>query len=341
MGPTFVNRLTFPYLFGIMTNWFQDRADYMNAVNKFMTATDYAANNHMFPQGCKKKWYIEAASARPQFLQIFKCTVKCSGDVASAAYMTPTTTTMAGPSLIAYSALAATLWDQRMRDPTVAGKIASGTLDTILASNSSTGVAVNVPVAGTGNVWEAYDPTTNTRLTESGGPPSCKEKLSWIFPGMKKKVHVKQVFKKWMKPWERITFEENESWPHMLTPQQLEDINAPTYIAKQSHFYFVRAFSAPDIAYNGGGIAAGTNVPKRRERPVQFIIQLKRTIGARISGDHLPNYTVSDHVVAPLATGVSTTVTQQEAAATNATSGGVEISTGGVVFAPIWGNGYI
>lgn len=342
MGPTYINRLTYPYLFGVMTNWFQDRADYMNAVNTFMNATDYAANNHLFPQGCKKKWYIENASARPAHLQIFKCTVKCSGGTASGAYVTPTTTTMAAPDLTAFSEFTTPLFDQRMRDKTTVGKINAVNMaaDTILASNSATGGVTVYPLAGVGTIWEQYAATTGARQTVSGGPPACTEKLSWIFPSMKKKLKVKQVFSKWLKPWDRQSWTEKESWPAMLTPQQLEDQAAPTYIKDQSHFYFVRGYSLPDFMYTGGGVGALTNVPNRRERPVQFVIQCTRTLGARQSGDHSPNYTVGPFMVAPMATGVSTGIVQQTSAGTNAALGGVEIGPGGTVFAPVWGDGY-
>lgn len=298
MQQPFARRLTHPFLFGVATSNFCDRADFMDAVNRFLTATQYAANSHVYPQNCRKIWNLHNPAMTPMHVQIIKCTYKCSGGQASGPYVSPTTTTMAAPNPFALNEITGVMFDQRMRDPNSGvGTIVASNTDQILATNTAAAGVVIVPTVGYGSVWEQYDTAGGT--LQSLDAPSCKQKLSWIFPRIHQKVKCKTVFSRWMKPMEETSFSETESWPKVLTPQQLEDQSTPTYYGKQTHFYIMRVYSTANRVIPTGSGTASTATSTRRWNPAMIRIKLTRIIGCRQSGDHAPGYTCGNFTATP------------------------------------------
>lgn len=317
--PTFPNRLSYPFLFGICTHWFQDRADYMNAINRFMTVDQYDKNTHLYPQNCHTKFFLRNPHVAPVHVEIIKMTVKCSGGQASGAYVAPTTTTMAAPDIASLNELTKVAFDQRMRDTDVANCIVNtGLADNILAQNINPDGSTQWknPVVGEGTPWEQYQTASAAQTVNEA--IACKMRLSWIFPRIHEKFDVKTVFSGWIRGWSTKAFRVEEKWPEMITPQQMADVNNATYRKGESHFYFMRAFCKNDIGSNENATATTTDTIYR-VFPTYVQMRLSRQIGCRQSGDHVPTYT-SGPFPFDIFHGNNGAVTQQFSAATAATS---------------------
>lgn len=317
-SPTFANRLSYPHLFGICTHWFQDRADYMNAINRFMTADQYDKNTHLYPQNCHTKIFIRNPHVAPLHLELIKMTVKCSGGVASGAYVAPTTTTMAAPSLATLNELTKVAFDQRMRDADASGLIITASVaDNILAQNINPDGSTNWhnPYPGSGSPWEQFQVATAANTMNEA--IACKMRLSWIFPRIHEKFELKTVFRGWIKGWGQRAIKVPEKWPEMITPQQMADVNNATYRKGESHFYFMRAYCKVDIGTNEGTVATTTDTTYRLF-PAYVQMRLSRQIGCRQSGDHVPTYTCGAFPITILH-GNHNITTVQYAAATAAT----------------------
>lgn len=281
--------LTFPWLFGVASKWYVDRSDMLDFMNAFLTTAQVANNQHLYPQNCYQKFFIHNPLDYPQKIEVFKMTIKCNKGVGSAAYVSPTTSTQAGPDTVTDVELAALLWDQSMRDTANTAVVPCSTFNSILAVNGL-GVAATVPAIGTATPWEECKTAIPWRDQNMG---AFRERLGWIFPKLKATMKVTRVYNKRIPARGHGSFKVKENWPNEMRPLDLQDRYMPTLRKGHSFFYFMRISAAMHLMGGNSGTtygAATSCAQSMKVLPVQLIVNHHRVWGCRSAGDHIPNY---------------------------------------------------
>lgn len=288
--------LTQPWLFGVASKWFLDKSDKLDFMNAFLTNAQRDNNQHLFPQNCFQQFFLQNPLDYRQKVEIYKMTIKCNKGQASGAYVSPVTSTQAGPDPTTDVELAATLWDQSMRDVANTAIVPASSYNVTLATNGL-GIAANIPVAGAlDNPWELIQ--TAYPYRDLGCAP-FRYRLGWIFPKLQSSVKVTKVFSKWIKARGTASFKVKEHWPKEIRPLDLLDRFVPTLSKGQSFFYFVRIRTAPMAHGNfqtenmaNVFVPANTIGAIMKRLPVSICVRWERHWGTRNAGDHVPNYLV-------------------------------------------------
>jgi len=273
-----------PFIFGVLTGHYQSRWEYAVWMCSLLSAAQIAANIHIYPQRASKKWSFFNPTNYRQYFELIKMTIKqpehkYTGDATvwtDSTTCTESINDISGNTTNPSSETRA--WDQAPRtSAAVDAPVLPGTIDPVLSTFILNSTAVLK--AGNGNVFETYANGIDTRPVH--------EKLSWIFPHMRKYFRMRTIKRGWIGPMENQSAFERERVPGELQPNTIksdkENMDKPGY----SHFYFLRARSQKFIS-GPWGTSAGSESINLKYFPVQLGITCQRTVSFRLGGDSDP-----------------------------------------------------
>lgn len=292
-----------PNIYRIISGWYNTREDHLRLLNATLSGpsstagTDLNLNKHLWPQGgVRVRQMIKNPTNVPIAVEIWKMNLKCSdpGSVAGV-YVEGTLPFAVGSAQVYENRPDSTYWDffnQTSRQLMSASSAYMKLQDDEQMSTNVPGV-YHAPWGST-TKWEREPGPNNSSMTGLHAAP-----LSWIFPGIRKKLTYRCVFRGVVPAFGHRVYSYMASFPSEMRPRDIITNDCMNF-SKHSYFLFCKARSVQlGIAElkAPGGVPKGTVNQYMRPwyRPLaQLVFAEYRHIKLRAAGDAFPTFAVAD-----------------------------------------------
>jgi len=296
-------RMNYPDLFRVCSNWFNTRDEFLRLCSAMLTGpyatagTGQNMNLHIWPQKVVQTIMLRNPTNTPVMYKLYMCRLKCDDEGAGSSSAWAQADGLPIPSGSNGSLLNpaqqpnASYWeffDQSTRQNASAqGGLPLGS-DAMLATNVDG--TYSAPGYGQSSVWEGL----NDSVAQDGAW-HWHTPLSFIFPNMRKKLHVKCVSSGRIGGYGTRKTVIRVPYPSEVRPRDYFTSSCSNF-SKYSYFFFIRAIGQKVAAYQpainavitDGNQSNYLNQFQRAPVTLQFYCQRKYQI--RAGGDSQPTF---------------------------------------------------